>query len=124
MDHAPQLPRLPDDPENIRRLREDAERRIARQEEELSTSPGYSTSGNLPENVPQPAYGGPPLRYRRNLAKLLMAGIAALSAACRFVKRRRDPAQEASQPAPPTPAYGGPPSVRPAPNRILKPPRD
>jgi hypothetical protein len=57
MGHTPQLPRRPDNPENVRRLREDAERRIAR--EELSTSPGYSTMGNVPENLPRPAYGGP-----------------------------------------------------------------
>jgi hypothetical protein len=28
MDHAPQLPRRPDNPENVRHLREDAERRM------------------------------------------------------------------------------------------------
>jgi hypothetical protein len=119
MGHTPQLPRRPDNPENVRRLREDAERRIAR--EELSTSPGYSKMGNVPENLPRPAYGGPPVTYRRNLARLMIAGFAVLSAGCRSVKRRRDPAPAANQPAPPIPAYGGPPVARPVPDPVPKP---
>jgi hypothetical protein len=124
MDDASPLPSPPDDPENLSRLREEAERRVA--QEEQSIPPGHSGSQGR-ESSPQPAYGGPsPVAHRRNLVKLLLAGFTALWGillACRLMKRKRSDKPGASHPTPPTPAYGGPPIHQepPAPDRPGKP---
>jgi hypothetical protein len=88
----PPLPRPPDDPENLNRLREEARRRM--EAESL-------------RDVPRPVYGGPPIVTRRWTLRgilLLIAGaIAAISAAIWGYQKVA------------VPVYGGPPVPTPVP---------
>src|SRR4051812_10175298 len=70
------LPRTPDDPENLRRLREDAHTRLSREEEAAGLPPMPRPE---PQSGPTPApvYGGPPVPQPRSIGKLLLVvGIA------------------------------------------------
>jgi hypothetical protein len=115
-DSDPPLPRLPDDPDNLRRLRADALRRL--DEEERA--------------APAPVYGGPSMgggdsvTRRWTLRRILMILIGAAGAiiALFFVGRRIVAPVYGGPPMPgpdnpPAPVYGGP--LPPAPNPAPKP---
>jgi len=106
-DSDPPLPRSTDDPDNLRRLREDALRRL---EQEKHPSPA-------------PVYGGPPQvdpptrRWTLRGLLLLLAGIIGGIVALWFGVRRivapvygGPPPQQTN---PPAPVYGGPPPPQP-----------
>ena len=117
-DSDPPLPRSPNDPDNLRRLRENALRQMEQEE----------------RPAPMPVYGGPPQfdgggpvsrRWALKGVLLLLAGIIGAIIAKLFGARRivapvsgGPPApnpQPSPQPNPPAPVYGGPPPPQPQP---------
>ena len=113
----PPLPRLPEDPENLRRLRREALRRMEEDEERM---PVVIYGGPPPQQQDRPPavtiYGGPPIGgsgvTRRWTLKRILIVIAALIAGLTalFLGTRKVVA----------PVYGGPPlppEPRPAPDR-------
>ena len=86
-DSQPPLPRRPDDPENLARLREEARRRRDRD-----------------ERPPAPVYGGAPMVNRRwtmrGIVLLVLGALAAFAAILTWLWPLRRP---------PGPVYGGPP---------------
>ena len=109
----PRLPRSPEDPDELLRLREDALRRLEKE-----------------ERPPAPVYGGPPpadrggwVTRRRTLRELLLVPVGTVGAiVARLFGGRRmvGPVYAQSGPQgqarPPAPVYGGPALRRPQPN--------
>ena len=113
-DSDPPLPRSPDDPDNLRRLRENALRQMEQEE----------------RPAPMPVYGGPPQfdgggpvsrRWALKGILLLLAGIIGAMIAKWFGARRTvapvsgGPPAPNPQPSVPGPVYGGPPPPQPQP---------
>jgi hypothetical protein len=90
----PDLPRPADDPENLRRLREEALRKLDLEER---------------ERVPAPVYGGPPVPAPRKFWRrwmLWVIGILVALVAWLMFKHHIWPVN-------PAPVYGGPPTPTP-----------
>lgn len=124
-DSDPPLPRSPDDPDNLRRLREDALRRL---EDEERPSPAAVYGGPPPvDDLPAPVYGGPapvyggppPVNRRRTLWALLLLALGMVGAfVARLFRRRRIVPDGYGQSRPPAPVYGGPPIPPPQPTPV------
>ena len=127
MNSDSRLPRSPEDPDNLRRLREEAVTRLEA-EERRASAPVYGGPPPRPE-PPAPerpdaitVYGGPPLGgggpvSRRGLLwGLILAALAALGALIAWLIRPRKIFPSSSQElhSQPAPVYGGPP-IRPQP---------
>ena len=119
----PPLPKPPSDEENLRRLRQQAAERMARE--------------NYP-SPPMPVYGGPPIRRWtvRGFITLILSTLAALIAGLWAFRKITTPVyggppapvyggppvppphspQQPSQSNPPAPVYGGPPPPQPPPS--------
>jgi hypothetical protein len=113
-DSDPPLPRSPDDPDNLRRLRENAFRQMEQEE----------------RPAPMPVYGGPPQfdgggpvsrRWTLKGILLLLGGIIGALLALWFGTQRNvapvggGPTAPNPQPSPPAPVVGGPPPPQPQP---------
>ena len=104
----PPLPKPPGDEENLKRLREEAARRMA---QERTERPG----GRDPQrSEPYTVYGGPPGPTRRwtlrGIVLAILGALAALAAAIWGYRKVTTPVYG----GPPAAVYGGPP-VRPEP---------
>ncbi len=107
-DSDARLPRSPDDPDKVRRLREDALRRL--EEEERSS--------------PAPVYGGPPpfrgggsITRRRTLGGLILGALGVVGAGVAWLFRgRRIVPPDFALTGPQAPVYGGPPIPMPQPD--------
>jgi hypothetical protein len=100
------------DPENLKRLREEARRRL----EQEPQQPPYPAPVYGSPPIPAPAYGGPPVPKRLLTVKgflLAMAG-AVLALAAWFIWGGVKPPMPAYG-GPPAPVYGGPPTPPPKP---------
>lgn len=126
-DSDPRLPRSPQDPDNLRRLREEA---LRRREEEERASPATVYGGPPPPTDDRPGppelaavYGGPPpfngggsITRRLTLWGLLLLALGALGAIiARLFGRSRVITPEYLQSGPPAAVYGGPPIQPPQP---------
>ena len=129
-DSDSRLPRSPQDPETLRRLREEALRRLE-EEERTPPAPVYGGPPPFPERpapdypVPAPVYGGPTmgggggsLTRRRTLWGLLLAALGALGGVAAWLFGRRHTSGNAGQSWMPGPVYGGPPIVPPPPQPV------
>lgn len=127
-DSDPPLPRSPDAPDELRRVREDALRRLE-DEERPPAAPVYG--GPPPEyngppagyDEPAPVYGGPPVfggggsvTRRWTLWGLLLVAFGTVGAiVARLFRGSRNVPPEYGQSGPPAPVYGGPPIPPPQP---------
>jgi len=94
------LPRPPGDPENLQRLREEALRKVKR-EERVAPITVYG-------GPPIPVYGGPPPRRRSWWRWILLAIVALAATILAWMLTHPSPIN-------PAPVYGGPPVRPPAP---------
>ena len=123
-DSQPRLPRSAQDPDNLRRLRQEALKRLE-EEERLSPAVIYGGPPLLPDRPvredrePAPVYGGPPIdgggsvTRRGILWALLLAALAALGAVAVWLFKKHGAPPVVPQAGPPAAVYGGPPPPQP-----------
>ena len=122
MDSESNLPRPQGDPDNLRRLREQAQARLEQEARDRLPAPVYG-GAPLEDRPPAPVYGGAPVNAVRKVsARWIVLAVAIGLAVIVWLM-----AKLGIWPMRPAPVYGGPPLPRPGLlllgrwiNRILK----